>query len=489
MAPRRSARCVNPANSVNYDNLKLNDVLCPICRSILIEPVTLPCNHGFCSSCFESTVANTNLVCPLCRVRIGSWLRTSKKDNKLVNVVLWNVIQKQFPKQVKNKLDGVEEYPEEVQPPRRITVPGEIRREYEAEKHKTELELQKERAAEEKASQSLIKKIRDEEEYEEVLREENVRLSEQVAKKLAQEYCFDPGPSSSGVTVKKQGPIDKLLQNLNHKKVTVTIQPGRNASKEYTCKNLCQNKPIQNVNRLFNTTTASKNIQDKLKKVITEREAADSNDSIDSECRFFKPIEPKYVPLPKKVPVIKVPAVTRTVSTVIIGPPKGETNFKHSSLESAFVVVKIMKCPVSTQISKCDTTITELPPSLQNVTENKKLVRCRTPTKRKRGKSPQVMQKKSKTDRNSPFRGFDSNMNGITTKINGSITHHNKSVGKDIKKRQEDDDFQLALKLQDELNKRYYNTRNNYSVQIKKPLARQVTLKEIMSQNISKVPQ
>lgn len=486
MAPRRSARCVNPANSINYDNLKLNDVLCPICRSILIEPVSLPCNHGFCSSCFENTVANTNLVCPLCRVRIGSWLRTSKKDNKLVNVVLWKVIQKQFPKQVKNKLDGVEEYPEEVQPPRIITVPGEIRREYEAEKQKNELELQKERDAEEQASESLIKKIRDEEEYEAVLREENVRLSEQVAKKLAQEYCFDPGPSSSGVTVKKRGPIDKLLKNLNHKKVTVTIQPGRIASKEYTCKNLCQNKPLQN-NRLFNTTTACKNIQDKLKKVITEREAADSNDSIDSECRFFKPIEPKYVPLPKKVPVIKVPAVTHTVSTVLIGPPKGETNFKHSSLESAFVVVKIMKCPVSTKISKCDTTITELPPSLQKVVENEKLVRCRTPTKRKRAKSPEVMQKKNKPDRNSPFRGFDSNMNGITTKINGNITHNN-SVGKDLKKRQEDDDFQLALKLQGELNKRYYNTRNNFNVQIKKPLARQVTLKEIMSQNISKVP-
>lgn len=488
MAPRRSVRSVNAANQINYNNLKLNDVLCPICRSILIEPVSLPCNHGFCSSCFENTIANTNLVCPLCRIRIGSWLRTSTKDNKLVNAVLWNAIQKEFPKQVKNKLAGIEEYPEEVPQPRTITVAGEIRREYEAEKKKNELELQKEREAEEKASETLIKKLHDEEEYEEVIREENLRLSEQVAKKLAQEYCFDPGPSSSGSNIKRQGPIDKLLQNLNHKKVTVTIQPGRNLSKEYTCKNLCQNKPVQNVNGFF-SKTASKNVQDKLKKVITEREAADSNDSIDSECRFFKPIEPHYVPLPKKVPVIKVPAVTRTVSTVIIGPPKGETNFKHSSLESAFVVIKVTKCPVSsTQISKCDTTITELPPSSQKVKQSQKLVRCRTPTKRKRTKSPDVVQKKNKIDMGPPIQGFDSNMNGITTKFNGSITHSN-NISKDLKKRQEEDDFKLALKLQDELNKRYYNTRNNFSVQIKKPLARQVTLKEMMSQNVSKVPQ
>lgn len=115
MAPKRSVKtvCVTNNNN-NYNNLTLNDVLCPICRSIFIEPVTLPCNHGFCSSCFDGTVANTNLVCPLCRVRIGSWLRrSSKKDNKLVNSALWDAIQKSFPTQVRNKLTGNEEYPVE----------------------------------------------------------------------------------------------------------------------------------------------------------------------------------------------------------------------------------------------------------------------------------------------------------------------------------------------------------------------------------------
>lgn len=114
MAPRRSVKNVySNNNNINYNNLILNDVLCPICRSILIEPVTLPCHHAFCSSCFKETVANTNLVCPLCRVRIGSWLRTSKKDNKIVNLVLWDAIQKHFPVQVKNKLEGNEDYFEE----------------------------------------------------------------------------------------------------------------------------------------------------------------------------------------------------------------------------------------------------------------------------------------------------------------------------------------------------------------------------------------
>ncbi|KAK4880154.1 hypothetical protein RN001_008300 [Aquatica leii] len=459
MAPRRSVRSINITN--NYNNLTLNDVLCPICRSILIEPVSLPCNHGFCSSCFEGTVANTNLVCPLCRIRIGSWLRTSRKDNKLVNNALWHVIQKTFPKQVKNKLDGVEEYQEE-SVPRLISVPGEIGREYEEERRKTNLELLKEREAECKASEEYIQKLCKQEEYEEIVREENLRLSEQVAKKLAQEYCFDPGPSSSGV--KKQGPIDKLLQNLNQK-VSITVHP----TKEYTCKNLCQ-KSLQDVKVLSNK---------KVQKVI-DGEVTDSNDSIDSECRYFKPIEQRYTTLSKKVTLLKVPAVVRTASTVIIGPPKGEIKFEHSHLESAFALVKISLLKTSDEPSArlCDTTITEVPREVKPV------------NKRKRLKSPSTSPKKNRVF-SSPCLGFDNHE--PTTKSNGAISHINVD-SKDQKKRQEEDDFKFAKKLQEELNgtSRYY-TRNNLSVHIKnvkKPrMKRQVTLKEIMSQTVSKVPQ
>lgn len=109
MAPRRTVKSVKLTENNNYKNLPLERVLCPICRSILVEPVSLPCNHGFCLSCFEGTMANTNLVCPLCRVRIGSWLRTARKENKLVNTELWKAIKESFPQQVKNKVDGIDE--------------------------------------------------------------------------------------------------------------------------------------------------------------------------------------------------------------------------------------------------------------------------------------------------------------------------------------------------------------------------------------------
>lgn len=113
MASRRSYRNLKQNSTQDYKVLKLNDVLCPICRSILIEPVTLPCSHGFCLSCFKSTVENANLVCPLCRIRIGSWLRKTKKESNLINVSLWEAIKHNYAQHVKNKLDGIDENLEE----------------------------------------------------------------------------------------------------------------------------------------------------------------------------------------------------------------------------------------------------------------------------------------------------------------------------------------------------------------------------------------
>lgn len=113
MASRRSYRNIKQNLEKDYTILKLNDVLCPICRSILVEPVTLPCQHGFCLTCFKGTVENANLVCPLCRIRIASWLRKSKKQVSLINTALWEAIKHNYAQHVKNKLDGIDENLEE----------------------------------------------------------------------------------------------------------------------------------------------------------------------------------------------------------------------------------------------------------------------------------------------------------------------------------------------------------------------------------------
>jgi len=103
------ATCLNEVITNMYKNISIGDVMCPVCRGIFIEPVVMPCYHGLCLQCFQRTMEETSLTCPMCRKRIGSWLRTATKDHNLVDNELWAIIQKRFPKQVNAKLNGEED--------------------------------------------------------------------------------------------------------------------------------------------------------------------------------------------------------------------------------------------------------------------------------------------------------------------------------------------------------------------------------------------
>ena len=70
---------------------------CPICFFILIEPVSLPCNHKLCLACFDKQVEEVNYTCPICRHRISNWARNVSRENSLVDEELWKQIQAQFP--------------------------------------------------------------------------------------------------------------------------------------------------------------------------------------------------------------------------------------------------------------------------------------------------------------------------------------------------------------------------------------------------------
>lgn len=97
---------VNENKLLKLEKLELSDVICSICQSILIEPVTLPCYHDFCESCFSGSIANNSLCCPLCRLRIGSWLRKATKQKNLVNFQLWSFIKNKFSKEIDKKSRG-----------------------------------------------------------------------------------------------------------------------------------------------------------------------------------------------------------------------------------------------------------------------------------------------------------------------------------------------------------------------------------------------
>ncbi|XP_066939276.1 E3 ubiquitin-protein ligase rnf168-like isoform X2 [Macrobrachium rosenbergii] len=145
--------------------LTLEDVICPICLSILVEPVTMPCSHSLCMPCFKQHVAETSLACPVCRTRISIWVRRNTKSNRLVNNRLWQMIKEKFPEKIEARLQGKDDSDDEgffVREPR-VCAPGEIRQEFEALIQQEQQELASRRSQEEEASTRLILKLQEEE--------------------------------------------------------------------------------------------------------------------------------------------------------------------------------------------------------------------------------------------------------------------------------------------------------------------------------------
>ncbi|XP_051841492.1 E3 ubiquitin-protein ligase RNF168 [Antechinus flavipes] len=214
--------------------LSLSDCLCQICTDILIEPVTLPCGHTLCNSCFQLTVEKANLCCPFCRRRVSSWARQHARENTLINMELWNKIQKNYPEKCKHRTtgqsldddddDGVDVY----KPLHLLSQPGELRREYEEEISRVEAERRAYEEEESKASEEYIQKLLAEEEEEQRRAkerqrelEEQMKRDEELAREISinlnklSERSFFSSPSntkqSSPVTNKSQ----KKTNNLN----------------------------------------------------------------------------------------------------------------------------------------------------------------------------------------------------------------------------------------------------------------------------------
>ncbi|GFO31148.1 RING finger protein 168, e3 ubiquitin protein ligase [Plakobranchus ocellatus] len=184
---------------------------CPICMYIMVEPVTMPCKHTLCMYCYTQTVAQSSLVCPICRQRISVWARRAAKTNALVDQEKWRAIQTSFPKKVQRRIEmmeGASERKEEeddsdsddqdcvtyLRKLKELSKPGEIRQEYDDAMKKLQQQRELEAKKEEEASAALIRALQEEEAQEvERLRrerEEMERLGLAVAEQL-QEASFD----------------------------------------------------------------------------------------------------------------------------------------------------------------------------------------------------------------------------------------------------------------------------------------------------------
>ncbi|XP_021252981.1 E3 ubiquitin-protein ligase RNF168 [Numida meleagris] len=164
--------------------LSLADCLCQICMEVFVEPVTLPCNHTICNSCFQLTVENASLCCPFCRRRVSSWARYNARRNTLINWEFWEKIQKKYPKECERRING-QDLEEEIfvpHPQHQLSKPGELRQEYEAEVSKVEAERRAHEQEENKASEEYIQKLLAEEEEEHRLAEERRKEMEEQLK-------------------------------------------------------------------------------------------------------------------------------------------------------------------------------------------------------------------------------------------------------------------------------------------------------------------
>ncbi|KAL4220394.1 hypothetical protein ACF0H5_020797 [Mactra antiquata] len=170
--------------------MRLEDSICPICLHILVHPVTMPCDHELCLPCFEENVQQANFCCPCCRMRISSWARKKTRTNSLVNQQKWEDIQKNFPAQVKRRLEGNDDEDDEEMNALNISIklaePGEIRNEYLQQLKALQEQRAEERRKEMEASERLIKQLQEEERKKEAQLMALEREDEQLAKQLSQ---------------------------------------------------------------------------------------------------------------------------------------------------------------------------------------------------------------------------------------------------------------------------------------------------------------
>lgn len=199
---------VSERESSSSRTLSREDCVCPICLDVFTEPVTLPCSHSFCKTCFLESVDKATLCCPLCRRRVAVWVRHHSRSNTLVNETLWAQIQATFPRQ---KLQ--DDHYEPLHCPR-LSEPGALRREYEDQVFKLTQERRELEDQENKASEAYIQRLLAEEDQRQreikLRQEEDERLARLLSQELNSVPALNQSPEMSAAKKKPTG-MDRFL--------------------------------------------------------------------------------------------------------------------------------------------------------------------------------------------------------------------------------------------------------------------------------------
>lgn len=196
-----------------------------------------------------------------------------------------------------------------------VASPGAVRKEYEAQKKKEEAQLRLEREAEEKASKLLIDKLKEQDAYEELLREEKEKLDAQMAQKIAKEINILPNPPTNcakwkGKSLVKNNTLDSfLLSKQNNAQVVLNPLQINLGSKNLIKRNL----NTQNDECLKSGSNDSSNDSNK----YGSTDSSNTANEIDGEFKFFKPINPAKTTI--KMSPLKVPVKPKKIATIIYG--------------------------------------------------------------------------------------------------------------------------------------------------------------------------
>ena len=196
------------------DTIDVSEVMCPICLSILIEPVKMPCTHVICMSCFSGTVNHASLCCPICKMRISTWCRRASKTNSLVDSQLWLFIQKKFAGNVAAHMAGLDE--EDVDdmfpclPMHQFASQGAIKSEFDLEINRVMEEQKRVREEEERLSAELAEQMLEEERK----ALEIVKEQERKDQELAREMWANTPPA--------QTPSSRILRSISAQQLNTT---------------------------------------------------------------------------------------------------------------------------------------------------------------------------------------------------------------------------------------------------------------------------
>ena len=123
----------------------------------------------FLQPCFSKNLELTNLNCPFCKKRIGTWHRRAKDVNTLIDIRLWNYLKENFSQEVNARLNGetsddaTTEGIFNVEFSHNICESGQIGQEFQSQIKQIERENQERLDKEELKSKALIEKIQREE--------------------------------------------------------------------------------------------------------------------------------------------------------------------------------------------------------------------------------------------------------------------------------------------------------------------------------------